>query len=65
MKKLYLFKCSFIFYTITFPNIYATIKEKRKAKKFLKKAPFLPIYLVSKGKVTTPTKVKVDTNAAI
>lgn len=42
----------------------ATIKAKMKAVRFLKKAPFLPINLLSKLKVIMPTIVKVEIKAA-
>ena len=42
----------------------ATIKENKKARKFLKKAARLPINLASMEKVIMPTSVRVDIKAA-
>lgn len=42
----------------------ATIKENKKAIKFLRNAAFLPIYFDSRGYVITPTNVRVDISAA-
>lgn len=42
----------------------ATIKANIKAVRFLKKAPLLPINLLSKLKVNIPTMVKVEIKAA-
>ena len=42
----------------------ATIKENKKARKFLKKAAHLPINLASMEKVIMPTSVRVDIKAA-
>jgi hypothetical protein len=43
----------------------ATRKEKKKARIFLMKAVLTPKYLISTGRVNTPTIMRVETKAAI